>query len=273
MKYTLVNFRIHLLGSKPFVLYTDHTSLRTATQPPHLSQRMARWLSFFADIEVKYKLGKQNALADALSRRPDYELAHRTSSITELIRAAYAHDDACVALLCALGNVKFKDSDVELSARSGARIYRNFLDGVLLYYSTGSEDAPLVVVPHDEELKYRILYEAHDSSVAGCLGLDSVRRHYWWPKLYKWVKTYVSTCDTCQWMKSSPHSSASLASLSVPSGRMPEVGDRVLLNAKNLLTHAVFAVFKTKMRPRFIEQFKVVAKKGLAYMLNLPKKM
>ncbi|KAG3055746.1 hypothetical protein PI124_g23471 [Phytophthora idaei] len=52
-----------------------------------------------------------------------------------------------------------------------------------------------------------------------------------------------------------------------------EVGDLVLLNAKNLPTNAVSAVFKTKLRPRFIGPFKVVAKKGLAYALNLPKKM
>jgi hypothetical protein len=52
-----------------------------------------------------------------------------------------------------------------------------------------------------------------------------------------------------------------------------EVGDLVLLNAKNLPTHAVSAVFNTKLRPRFVGPFKVVAKKGLAYTLNLPKKM
>ncbi|CAI5720554.1 unnamed protein product [Peronospora farinosa] len=90
MKYALVKFRVHLLGSKPFVIDTDHASLGTATQSPHLSQRMSRWLSFFAEynFEVKYKQGEQNALADALSRRPDYELAHVTtlsSSIIDLI--------------------------------------------------------------------------------------------------------------------------------------------------------------------------------------------
>ncbi|KAG3076268.1 hypothetical protein PI125_g21549 [Phytophthora idaei] len=52
-----------------------------------------------------------------------------------------------------------------------------------------------------------------------------------------------------------------------------EIGDLVLLNAKNLPTHAVSAVFKTKLRPRLIGPFKAVAKKGLAYTLNLPKKM
>jgi hypothetical protein len=39
----------------------------------------------------------------------------------------------------------------------------------------------------------------------------------------------------------------------------------VLLNAKNLPTHAVSAIFKTKLRPRFVGPFTVVAKKDLAY--------
>ena len=56
MKYALVKSSAHLLGSKPFVVDTDHASLRTATQSPHLSQRIARWLSFFAEynFDVKY---------------------------------------------------------------------------------------------------------------------------------------------------------------------------------------------------------------------------
>ena len=58
MKYALVIFK-DLLGSKPFVVYTDHAYIRTATQSPHLSQRMARWLSFCAEynFEVKYEPG------------------------------------------------------------------------------------------------------------------------------------------------------------------------------------------------------------------------
>ena len=91
MKYALVKSRVNLIGFKPFVIYTDHASLRTVTQSPHLSQRMARRLSYFAEYnsEVKYKPRKQNVLADALSRHPDYKLAHVTtqsSFIEELIR-------------------------------------------------------------------------------------------------------------------------------------------------------------------------------------------
>ena len=47
-----------------------------------------------------------------------------------------------------------------------------------------------------------------------------------------------------------------------------EVVEQVILNAKNLPTNVVSAVFKTKLRPRFIGPFTVVAKKGIAYTLT-----
>ena len=52
-----------------------------------------------------------------------------------------------------------------------------------------------------------------------------------------------------------------------------EVGDQVLLNAKTLPSKLVSAVFKTKLRPRFIGPFTVIAKKDLSYTLNLPRKL
>ncbi|GMF35226.1 unnamed protein product [Phytophthora fragariaefolia] len=119
MKYALVKFRVHLLGQKPFVIYTDHASLRAATSSPHVAQRMTRWLSFFAEYNftVEYKPGKHNVLADALSRRPDYELAHLAyleSPRYELICEAYAGDGDLAGLVEALS---VSNKTVGLTAR------------------------------------------------------------------------------------------------------------------------------------------------------------
>ena len=80
MKYALAKFRVYLLGGRPFIVYTDHASLHTAVNSPHLSQWMARWLSFFAEynFSVEYKPGRMNVVADALSR----QLAFRSGGAT-----------------------------------------------------------------------------------------------------------------------------------------------------------------------------------------------
>ena len=77
MKYALAKFRVYHLGDRTFIVYTDHASLRTAVNSPHLSQRIARWLSFFAEyhFSVECKPGRLNVVADPLSRQLDFEPA------------------------------------------------------------------------------------------------------------------------------------------------------------------------------------------------------
>ena len=75
MKYALAKFWVYLLRDRPFIFYTDHASLRTAVYSSHLSQRMARWLSFFAEynFSVEFKPGRLKVVTDALSRRPNFK--------------------------------------------------------------------------------------------------------------------------------------------------------------------------------------------------------
>ncbi|KAF1313843.1 reverse transcriptase, partial [Globisporangium splendens] len=82
MKYSLVKFRVYLLGEERFAIYTDHASLRTAVKTPHLSQRMARWFSFFAEYNfvVHYKPDKTNILA---MRCPDVRTMIRRPRVTD----------------------------------------------------------------------------------------------------------------------------------------------------------------------------------------------
>ncbi|POM65531.1 Pol protein [Phytophthora palmivora] len=201
MKYTLVKVRVHILAPWPFVIYTDHTSLRTATNSPHLSHRMARWMSFFAEynFRVEYKTGKLNGLANVLSRRPDYELAHVsrvTMDLYDRIRLAYQEDDNYTPLVQFLSDGK--DAKVErLSPRQRAQLHRYEMVDGLLHYRVDPRDPPRVVVPNDEDLKYDILLEAHDAPISGHLGREKtyqmVSQTFWWPRMYRWVAHYVKT--------------------------------------------------------------------------------
>ena len=246
MKYALVKFRVYLMGGKTFAIYTDHASLRTATKSPHLSQRMARWLSFFSEYNfvVHYKPGKTNILADALSRRPDYDSQdsvvsfHETeckacseeqlnavraerpiSPLIDEIKSAYDGDPDCKALLAHFSDPNQQTAD-KLSARLRSRLHRfSFRDG-LLYYAVDPTEPPRIVVPLDDALRTRILVEYHDCPTGGHLGREktylAVSRDFYWSHLYKWVRKYVRTCDMCQRVKPTPSSQAPLRSLSIP---------------------------------------------------------
>ncbi|KAF1329364.1 Pol protein, partial [Globisporangium splendens] len=235
MKYALAKFWIYLLGDRPFAIYTDHASLRTAVNSPHLSQRMARWLSFFAEyhFRVEYKPGRFNFIANALPRRPDYDpkevieqasanVVRSTTPISSLvaqITSACEHDGDARALISFLSDKSSEKRKLPSHLRTRVHRYR-LHEGVLLY-STNDDDAQRIVVSNEEDLKTQILFEYHDAPFAGHLGREktyvSLACDFYWPKQYKWVCKYVRACEVCQRSKPAPSSQAPLRSLPVPS--------------------------------------------------------
>ncbi|KAF1332441.1 Pol protein, partial [Globisporangium splendens] len=225
IKYALLKFRVHLLGATPFVVYTDHASLRTAINSPHLSQRMARWLAFFSEFNfrVEYKPGKENVLADALSRRPDYESSVDNSAdallqtkLKDNIQSLYPKDDEC-RLLIAHFDGSSKES---LPAKLESKLARfSYHDG-LLWHQLSNFDYPRVYVPHDQDLKLSILHEFHDAPASGHLGREKtflqVSNVFWWPHQYKWVANYVRSCEQCQRVKPAGKNKAPLHPLPIP---------------------------------------------------------
>src|SRR5208282_5923428 len=67
--YALERWRPFLLG-RHFKIYTDHRSLVHFKTQSNLNQRQLRWQEKAADydMEILYKPGKENVIADALSR-------------------------------------------------------------------------------------------------------------------------------------------------------------------------------------------------------------
>ncbi|KAG2847066.1 hypothetical protein PC113_g17850 [Phytophthora cactorum] len=201
----LAKFRVYLLGSGPFVVYTDHASLRTAVKSPHISQRMARWLSLYAeyDFRVEYKPGRLNVVADALSRRPDYAVktadANRigvervsapSSSLIDDVKAAYANDADAKQLL-SYASAPSDEERRKLTPHLRARAHRYRVHEGLLLYSAVDDDVIRIVVPNDYDLRMRIMYEYHDAPTAGHPGREKtyvlLTRDFYWNHQYKWA--------------------------------------------------------------------------------------
>ena len=61
----------HYLWPKEFIIHSDHESLKYLKSQGKLNKRHAKWLEFIETFPymIKYKSGKENIVADALSRR------------------------------------------------------------------------------------------------------------------------------------------------------------------------------------------------------------
>lgn len=210
----------HYLHGRRFKVITDHQSLRYLSTQPQLSGRQARWSQFLQqfDVNIEYKSGKQNVVADALSRRSDLQEALSlagasievttdfSETLTNKVKAGYEKDEKCGEILLT------------------PRQFKNFLtinEGLIFHHQQ-------LYIPNVKEIKLELLQEAHDIPTAGHLGvartIDLLTRSYYWPKLAEEVKQFVESCFTCQSNKVSSQLAQGLAQpIAIPLRRWDQV--------------------------------------------------
>jgi hypothetical protein len=183
----LKKWRHYLHGTKVKVL-TDHKSLVYLDTQPNLSNRQLRWNEFLSqfDLDIEYTKGKENVVADALSRRSDHEEQKvnviavsylRAVDLISVIKSTYEIDPECVKLL--------KDPGREFSVKNGV-IYKD----------------NRIYVPNKTDIKTQIMNESHDSPLSGHVGTakttELVTRRFYWPGMHEEIRKYVVSCLPCQ---------------------------------------------------------------------------
>lgn len=94
------------LSIMPFVIRTDQKSLRHLLEQKLTTPSQFRWLTKLMELsyEIQYKRGKDNTVADALSRETYGELLHMTISsilaeLWDLIEQEWVSDANLVAVI------------------------------------------------------------------------------------------------------------------------------------------------------------------------------
>ena len=146
------------------------------------------------DFDIEYIKGKENVVAEALSKRP---LASAISCIRNLlmdeIKGQYATDD--------FFKFSFKCLSKEAGTADEIEKFKCFeVNDEILYYNGK------VCVPKFGEHMLNIINNLHNIPIAGhpCFQKTymAVKRHYYWPGMKKYIKEYVERCLKCQVSKS-----------------------------------------------------------------------
>ena len=188
--HALKHWRHLLLGTK-FELRTDHQSLSYTFTQPLLNNRQKRWLQLLCeyDFDIHYVAGKENKVADALSRRPMCNLLSVVrSDLINQIQSEVCNDPFYSNI------ISFLNSHVGEMFEGKFHLYKgNLYDDDRLCVSTNST------------LKQQILWECHNTPFAGHPGFNKtyakVKSSFFWPNMRVDILLYVRECLQCQQVK------------------------------------------------------------------------
>jgi len=206
---SLRHWRTYLMGAPhQIVIHTDHSNLLYWKEPRKISRRIAREFQELQEYNfvLKHIAGTKNARADALSRRPDYDMGEEDNDNVVVLPSEVfiklASEDPIEELdTC---------SKINLSNLENEETIRKWTNTYQLVQEHGTwwkEDA--LVVAGNNNLKRGVISAFHDPPYRGHPGIGNtialLKQNYWWPNLKKDVEEYVKGCTVCQANKINTH--------------------------------------------------------------------
>lgn len=221
----------HYLEDRPFTLRTDNRSLTWLKTLANPNAKLTRWALLLQELKftVEHCPGKENQLADALSRSPTTEPAEindelpgdlpehtiepRTAELRlnametmyDRLLRMQQRDDGARRLAERLIPIQAEDADPAADLENVYfREHYVLKNGII--YSKQPHGEVLLVPPDGAQ---QLIRSFHDNRTAGHPGIDetirAISRRYHITDMNKEVRRYIAQCRICAKHKATPH--------------------------------------------------------------------
>ncbi|KAL0399243.1 UNVERIFIED_CONTAM: Retrovirus-related Pol polyprotein from transposon.6 [Sesamum radiatum] len=186
-------WRQYLLGRK-FHIYTDQKSLRGLITQTVQTPAQQRWLTKLLgfDFEIHYTPGRENRVADALSRYPSATALFFTAvsssspALLARLRDYFTHHPAGVSFISHLQQKP--EGSLQFSSQHRLVFFKERL-----------------YIPDFDDIRPSLLNEFHSTPIGGHSGvratLARLAASFYWPKMMFDVKQFIQQCAICQQSK------------------------------------------------------------------------
>ena len=175
------------------------------------------------DVRIHYHLGKENVVADALSRNPSSD----NDSIPNL-RPKFQQEFAKLNLIMvtegSVSNLEIQPTLLEKIKE--AQHGHPSIDGIKRKVSLGKASefnvdeqgilwyGERLCVPNIKDLKQQILAESHTAPYSihpgGTKMYKDLQENFWWHGMKRDIATFIACCDSCQRIKAEHQKPAGL---------------------------------------------------------------
>lgn len=187
---SLRRFRVYIVGKQVKVV-TDCTAVRATLTKRDIIPRIARWWLSIQDFDmsVEYRPGERMKHVDALSRNPVDSINVNRLDVSDWFYTVQCQDDKLKRIIEQLRDGSASAEITNNYVFLNDRLYKKTLHGNRL------------VVP--ALARWRLIQMHHDD--IGHVGfqkcMDLIKKDYWFPKMTRFIRKYVTACLHCAYGK------------------------------------------------------------------------
>lgn len=209
------HFKYALQGTQ-FSLYTDHQPITKAIQASNLdkhSPREARHLSYILEFtsDVRYIRGRDNQVADALSRASAINVIGDQGITLEELANAHLHDEELKSMV---------DEQFEAYQKGETYPYKLECRNGIAYECSKPQPRPFI----PKSMRERYIRSQHDLAHPGIRRtVQMIKEKAFWPNMSKNIRKQAQMCQNCQSAKITRHNKAPLQQFAPVSDRFKAV--------------------------------------------------